>query len=69
MRDYDIVLFGATGFTGKLVAEYLHRTYGSDGDLRWAIAGRNESKLKQVATELGLGGVPTLVADSMMRMH
>jgi short subunit dehydrogenase-like uncharacterized protein len=60
-RDFDVVIYGATGFTGRLVAEYL----GSlDGDLRWAMAARNSGKLRQVATELGLGDVPQITADS-----
>ncbi len=49
MRTYDIVLFGATGFTGRLVAEYLGRTAR---DLRWAIAGRNREKLEAVRRHL-----------------
>ncbi len=56
-REFDLVLFGATGFTGKLVAEYL----ASSADKpRWAIAGRNADKLKA----LGLD-VPTLVVDAL----
>ena len=51
-RDYDVVLMGASGFTGQLVAQYLLNTYGTDGDLRWAIAGRNETKLQQVRDAL-----------------
>jgi short subunit dehydrogenase-like uncharacterized protein len=51
-RDYDVVLMGASGFTGQLVAQYLLNTYGADGDLRWAIAGRNEAKLQQVRDAL-----------------
>ncbi|MFA5940958.1 MAG: saccharopine dehydrogenase NADP-binding domain-containing protein [Sinimarinibacterium sp.] len=43
-RAYDIVLFGATGFTGQLTAEYLAQHGGAK--LRWALAGRNEEKLK-----------------------
>ena len=49
-RDHDIVLFGATGFTGKLVAEYLARA--GPKDLRWAIAGRNRDKLEAVKKDL-----------------
>ena len=45
-RDFDVVLFGATGFTGALTAEYLARN-GPDG-LRWALAGRNLDKLERV---------------------
>ena len=40
-RDFDIVVWGATGFTGALVAEYLLAQYGIGEDLRWAIAGRS----------------------------
>ena len=47
-RDFDLIVWGATGFTGQLVVEYLANTYGVDGDLRWAIAGRNQAKLQQV---------------------
>lgn len=47
-REFDLIVWGATGFTGQLVVEYLAETYGVGGDLRWAIAGRNEQKLQQV---------------------
>ena len=47
-REFDLIVWGATGFTGQLVVEYLVQTYGVDGDLRWAIAGRNRSKLEAV---------------------
>lgn len=49
-RDLDIVLFGATGFTGRLTAEYLAR-HAPDG-LRWALAGRNRDKLEEVRNHL-----------------
>jgi short subunit dehydrogenase-like uncharacterized protein len=67
MRDYDIILFGASGFTGRLVAEYLLQRYGQDGELRWAIAGRNREKLAEVASELGAPDLPVLVADGADR--
>ncbi|HLA35325.1 MAG TPA: saccharopine dehydrogenase NADP-binding domain-containing protein [Rhodocyclaceae bacterium] len=51
-RTYDIVLFGATGFTGELTAEYLARTTGEHKGLRWALAGRNLEKLEQVRARL-----------------
>ena len=48
-RPYDIIVFGATGFTGKLVVEYLTEHYGVNNELfTWAIAGRNEDKIKKV---------------------
>ena len=54
-KSYDLVLLGASGFTGALVAEYLLERYGIDGELRWAIAGRNADKLEQVRNDLGPG--------------
>ena len=66
-RQYDVVLFGATGFTGGLTAKYLaaHAPAG----LRWAIAGRNEEKLTAVRRSLAAidakwANLPIIVADS-----
>ena len=43
-REYDIIIWGASGFTGRLVAEYLYLNYNSN-NLKWAIAGRDKQKL------------------------
>lgn len=68
-RPYDVVLFGATGFTGRLTAAYLaeHAPAGS----RWALAGRSKEKLESVRAELaetfpgrGVADLPLLIADS-----
>jgi short subunit dehydrogenase-like uncharacterized protein len=48
-QPFDIVLFGATGFTGRLVAEYLVRRRAS---VRWALAGRSRDKLERIREEL-----------------
>lgn len=48
-RQYDIVVFGATGYTGKLTAEHIATKLPTD--LKWALAGRSESKLEAVAAE------------------
>jgi hypothetical protein len=48
-RQYDIVLFGATGYTGNLTAEHIATHLPTD--LKWAIAGRSSSKLETVAAE------------------
>ena len=61
-RDLDIVLFGATGFTGQLTAEYLARN--APPGLRWALAGRNQGKLEAVRERLGLPELELLHADS-----
>ena len=50
---FDIVVYGATGFTGKLCAKYLKKI-GIAAD-RWAIAGRNAEKLESVKQDLDLG--------------
>ena len=48
-KKYDIIVFGATGFTGKLVVEYLLKHYGiNNGKFTWAIAGRNKIKLEEL---------------------
>jgi short subunit dehydrogenase-like uncharacterized protein len=64
-QPFDLIVFGATGFTGRLVAEYLHKTYGEGQTVKWAMAGRSEAKLKRVRDELGIGAdLPLLVADA-----
>ncbi|MEM9195323.1 MAG: saccharopine dehydrogenase NADP-binding domain-containing protein [Myxococcota bacterium] len=50
-RPYDVVVFGATGFTGGLVADYIAQNYAGDA-LRWAVAGRSKKKLEGVAEHL-----------------
>ena len=62
-RPYDIVVFGATGFTGALTAEYLANH--APPETRWALAGRNMSKLEQVRSRLGSAAaeLPLLRAD------
>ncbi|HEY8625752.1 MAG TPA: saccharopine dehydrogenase NADP-binding domain-containing protein, partial [Solirubrobacteraceae bacterium] len=58
-REYDVVVFGATGFTGALTAEYLAR---AGAGTRWAIAGRNRAKLESVRERIARadGGAPEL---------
>jgi len=64
-REFDIVLWGATGFTGRLVADYLVRNYlGGETGLRLALAGRNKEKLEGIASEVGAPQLPILIGDS-----
>ena len=51
-KSFDLVIWGATGFTGRLVVEYLLDRYGIGGDLNWAIAGRNREKLTEMRAAL-----------------
>jgi len=68
-REFDIVVWGATGFTGKLTAEYLLERYGLES-FRWALGGRNQEKLESVRDEIGrdagvdTSGLPILVGDA-----
>lgn len=65
-REFDVVVWGATGFTGALVTEYLRDQYGVGGDLSWAIAGRSPDKLAILKANLGddCAALPVLQADS-----
>src|SRR6056297_136205 len=64
--EFDLVLLGATGFTGQLVAEYLLQRHGVGDAFKWALAGRSQAKLEQARAGLGEGAkdLPLLVADS-----
>src|SRR5215475_783389 len=64
-KKFDIVVYGATGFTGQLVAEYLAARYRDDKDLKWAMAGRSLDKLKSVRDAIGApADTPLIAADS-----
>jgi short subunit dehydrogenase-like uncharacterized protein len=60
-REFDIIVYGATGYTGRLVAEYLK----DKADLKWAMAGRSEAKLQEVRDLIGApADTPLVVADA-----
>jgi short subunit dehydrogenase-like uncharacterized protein len=64
-KSLDLIVFGATGFTGRLVAEYLNTAYGVGGKVAWAMAGRNRDKLAQVRDQIGASAkLPLLAADA-----
>ena len=65
-REFDLIIQGASGFTGTLVAEYLLRQYGVGGTVRWALAGRSRKKLEAVRDSLGpeAAGLEIILADS-----
>ena len=64
-RDFDIVVYGASGFTGRLVAAYLHTRQSDGASFSWAVGGRNAAKLKRTLDDLGIdsNAVPQIVAD------
>ena len=67
-RKFDVILYGASGFTGKLVCRHLAQSYGNS-NIKWAMAGRNRQKLELVRDEIShinasCSTVPILVADA-----
>ena len=65
-RTFDIVIYGATGYTGRLVAEYLAHHYADRADApKWAMAARSQAKLAEVRDLIGApDDTPLIVADS-----
>ena len=66
-RELDLIIFGATGFTGQMAATYISKRYGST--FKWAIAGRRMSALQALRSELSaidssLGTLPIIIADT-----
>src|SRR5437879_10918959 len=62
---FDIIVYGATGFTGQLVAEYLAAQYNNDAGLKWAMAGRSKEKLASVRDAIGAAAdTPLIIADA-----
>ncbi len=65
LNKYDFVIYGATGFTGKLVVEYAINQYESNNEISWAIAGRNNEKLEHVQEKYNLpSNIGKIVVDS-----
>ena len=61
--EFDVIIYGATGFTGRLVAEYMENQYGRA--VNWAMAGRSAEKLAAVRDEIGASAdTPLVVADA-----
>ena len=65
LNKYDFVIYGATGFTGKLVVEYAINQYASNNEISWAIAGRNNEKLEHVQEKYNLpSNIGKIVVES-----
>ncbi len=63
-REFDVIIYGSTGYTGRLVAEYMNAQYNGS-DVKWAMAGRSMEKLNAVADEMGIASdIPKVVANS-----
>ena len=64
-KAFDLVVHGATGFTGRLVVEYLLQRYPAGSGLRWAMGGRSAEKLASVREAIGApADTPLVLTDS-----
>ena len=65
-REFDIIVWGATGFVGRLAAQQLAARSRNETNVRWAIGGRDQAKLERVRTGLGPGAadIPIITGDS-----
>lgn len=66
MSNYHLIVYGATSFVGQLLTRYLFERHGAQGDFRWAIAGRSQSKLATLRSSLGSAAqsLPIVLADA-----
>lgn len=66
-REFDVIVWGATGFTGRLVAEHLLTRYGVGNELRWALGGRSADKLATLRDGFGdaARNLELVIGDSM----
>ena len=62
-REFDVIIWGASGFTGRLVAEYLFQNYRHN-ELKWAIAGRDSNKLNKIRDQYLDEKISIIIADS-----
>ena len=60
---YDLVVFGATGFVGRILCGYLLKQVRVNGAVRWAIASRSQAKLNALASDLEANSLPQIIAD------
>src|ERR1700759_2759197 len=67
-KELDVIVYGATGYTGRLVAEHLLRTYGANGEVRWGMAGRSAEKLSEIRCLIvAPSNIPPIVGDAHYR--
>ncbi|HEX7946648.1 MAG TPA: saccharopine dehydrogenase NADP-binding domain-containing protein, partial [Phenylobacterium sp.] len=63
--EFDIIVYGASGYTGRLVAEHLAERYGVGGEVNWAMAGRSQAKLAEARDQIDAPkDTPLVVADA-----
>ena len=62
--EFDAIIYGATGFVGRLVAEHVMERFDLTRDQSWALAGRSAERLDALRRELGVPALPVIVADA-----
>ena len=62
-REFDIIIYGASSFTGKIILDYFVEKYPPHDSFRWAIAGRNKKKLEKLTQNFDFD-IPIFIADS-----
>lgn len=65
-KEFDLIVFGATSFVGQILVQYLWKRHGLNGDVKWAIAGRDSGKLEVLKNKLGeqARDLPVLLANA-----
>ena len=63
-KTFDLIVYGATGFTGQLICRYLQEQYNNGREFSWAMAGRTPEKLESVRAAIGAFGIHILTADA-----
>lgn len=65
-KKFDLIVFGATSFVGQILVQHLWKRHGLDGEVKWAIAGRDANKLAALKNRLGeqARNLPTLLANA-----
>ena len=63
-REFDLVVYGAASFVGRILCRYLVDRHGVDDGVNWALAGRNQVKLDAVNDDLATS-LPTIIADAV----
>ena len=65
-KQFDLIVFGATSFVGQILVQYLWKRHGLDGEVKWAIAGRDSAKLDVLKNRLGerARDLPLLLANA-----
>lgn len=63
-KEFDVVIYGAASFVGSILSHYFYERHGADGDIKWAVAGRNQKKLDDLRASLNAPDLPCIIANA-----